>query len=113
MSINKLNNIVLSGKDWCNEMREIDIDPHLWQKVCHWHGGESQALNWVQLQIKLFSSRHTQRPGLSQIISAIAFVEMAKPDHRQLRTSRNKLLPTAKLENRQHSSNLSTGTNGG
>ncbi|NKB31736.1 MAG: hypothetical protein GKR91_01385 [Pseudomonadales bacterium] len=82
MSINELNNIALVGMDWSNKLREIDVDMHLWNKICQWHGDEEKALKWVQLQIKLISNRHPERTGLSQIISSIAFVEMANPDHR-------------------------------
>lgn len=113
MSINELNNLVLTGKDWSNEVREIDFDRHLWHKVCQWHGGEAQALNWVHLQIKLFSSRHTERLGLSQIISSIAFVEMAKPDHRQVRTHDSRRLTETREPLTQKSTNISTGTSAG
>jgi|APSaa5957512535_1039671.scaffolds.fasta_scaffold133851_1 hypothetical protein len=82
MSINEMNNIALAGMDWSNKVREIDVDMHLWNKICQWHGDEEKALKWIQLQIKLFSNRHPERAGLSQIVCSIAFVEMANPDHR-------------------------------
>lgn len=82
MATEAANNLTISGKDWSNRPRELDLDLHLWQKICHWHGDEQKALNWVQLQIKLFSNRHPERNSLSHIVSSIAFVEMANPDHR-------------------------------
>ncbi len=79
MAIDESNNITISGKDWAERPREIDIDRHLWKKICHWHGNEQQALDWVQLQIGLFSKRHKEKKSLSQIIASIAFVEMVNP----------------------------------
>ena len=79
MSINEENNISLTGLDWSNELREVDVDLHLWYKMCGWRGGEENALKWLQLQIKLFSDRHPERDSLSYIISSIAFVEMSNP----------------------------------
>ena len=86
MSINEMNNITLAGMDWSNKVREIDVDMHLWNKICQWHGDEEKALKWIQLQIKLFSNRHPERTSLSQIVCSIAFVEMANPDHRAQRS---------------------------
>ena len=83
MSINEENSISLSGLDWSNELREVDVDLHLWYKMCGWRGGEENALKWLQLQIKLFSDRHPERAALSYIISSIAFVEMSNPSRAQ------------------------------
>jgi hypothetical protein len=83
MSINEENNISLTGLDWSNQLREVDVDLHLWYKMCCWRGGEEKALQWLQLQIKLFSNRHTARDSLSYIISSIAFVEMSNPSRAQ------------------------------
>ncbi len=67
--------ISLTGKDNNNESRKVDIDLMLWQKICNWKDGETNALEWLQIQIKLFSNRHQKRDSLSYIISSIAFVE--------------------------------------
>jgi hypothetical protein len=83
MSINEENNISLTGLDWSNQLREVDVDLHLWYKMCGWRGGEENALKWLQLQIKLFSERHPGKASLSYIISSIAFVEMSNPSRAQ------------------------------
>jgi hypothetical protein len=79
MALNETNNITLTGMDWSNKLREVSLDMNLWVKITHWHGDQDSALRWVQLQIKLFSNRQREREGLSQIISAIAFIEMRAP----------------------------------
>lgn len=71
--------ISLRGTDFANVMREIELEHHLWQKVCNWHGSPDRARDWVQQQIKLFSSRHTEKQELSQVIASVAFVEMVNP----------------------------------
>jgi hypothetical protein len=75
MSESVVNTISLTGKDSNNNVREVDIDLMLWNKICSWKGDETNALKWLQLQIKLFSNRHQIRDSLSYIISSIAFVE--------------------------------------
>ena len=101
MATNEANNISITGMDWSSKLREVDIDMHLWNKICHWHGDEEKALKWVQLQIKLFSNRHDDRNSLSHIISSIAFVEMANPDHRPQAHVRHRapLLPASDQDN--------------
>lgn len=107
MSINTMNNIAIAGMDWSNKLREVDVDMHLWHKICQWHGDEEKALKWVQLQIKLFSNRHPERIGLSQIISSIAFVEMANPDHRAQRSVSN---PTSHMHEDRTQAHMGAGT---
>ena len=79
MTGNDSSTIVLRGDDWSNRPRDVEIDKQLWRKICHWHGDDQQALDWVQLQIGLFSKRHRDKKSLSQIIASIAFVEMVNP----------------------------------
>ncbi|MFK7862834.1 MAG: hypothetical protein AB8B95_01265 [Pseudohongiellaceae bacterium] len=79
MAINNEDNIVLSGLDWSSKLRDVVLDVQLWHKIINWQGERDKALRWVQLQIKLFSTRHPDHSSLSHIISSIAFVEMAKP----------------------------------
>jgi hypothetical protein len=79
MALDKTNNITLTGLDWSNKLREVSLDMNLWVKITQWHGDQDSALRWVQLQIKLFSSRHPESEGLSHIISSIALVEMKGP----------------------------------
>lgn len=79
MALNEANNITITGMDWSNKLRAVSLDRNLWAKIIAWHGNEDSALRWVQLQIKLFSNRQPSREALSQIISSIAFVEMASP----------------------------------
>jgi len=79
MASNDSSTICLRGNDWANRPREVEIDSDLWRKICHWHGDDQQALDWVQLQIGLFSKRHRDKNSLSQIIASIAFVEMVNP----------------------------------
>ena len=79
MAVSEANNITITGIDWSNKLRDVALDCNLLAKIIHWHGNEDLALRWVQLQIKLFSNRQPKREGLSQIISSIAFVEMANP----------------------------------
>ncbi len=80
MAVNEANNITITGMDWSSKLRDVILDSNLWAKIIKWHGNEDLALRWVQLQIKLFSNRQPERAGLSQIISSIAFVEMANPE---------------------------------
>ena len=81
MALHEANNIILTGMDWSNKLRDVSLDMHLWIKITHWHGDQDRALRWVQLQIKLFSNRQPEREGLSHIISSIAFIEMANPQN--------------------------------
>jgi len=86
MAISPETNISLKGMDWSNRLREVCIDLRLWHKICVWQGGPEGALDWVQTQIRLFSSRHPEQQPLSHIISSIAFVEMAGPERSRLAT---------------------------
>lgn len=79
MALSDTNNIVITGMDWSNRLRDVSLDMNLWGKLTTWHGDQDRALRWVQLQIKLFSNRQPDRDGLSHIISSIAFIEMAGP----------------------------------
>lgn len=80
MAVNEADNIVLTGLDWSSKLRDVVLDVQLWNKIIQWQGDRDKALRWVQLQIKLFSTRHPEQLSLSHIISSIAFVEMANPE---------------------------------
>ena len=79
MSGDKPDSITLKGHDFSNILREVELEPHLWKKICKWHGSPGRAQDWVQQQIQLFSSRHADESELSQVIASIAFVEMTNP----------------------------------
>lgn len=81
MAMSDTNNITLTGLDWSSRLREVVLDAHLWQKIISWHGDNDKALRWIQLQIRLFSTRNPDQASLSHIISSIAFVEMANPEN--------------------------------
>lgn len=84
MALHETNNIILTGMDWSNKLRDVSLDMKLWIKITQWHGDQDRALRWVQLQIKLFSNRQPDREGLSHIISSIAFIEMVNPENKGL-----------------------------